>query len=125
MRDILIPLVLFAIPFLFSSKKKGKKQIVELDEGYSGIVVDPEKVKEGKCKCIKGTRLCFMKGVIGALNEEQRKKLCKEIEEVIPSRDVVVMSLRELLKYAQALERKIEELEKVVNSDNLDIKEVK
>jgi len=89
----------------------GKKKRRPAAGGFEGIIVHPEKL-DGVCKCIKGTRLCFAKGVVGALNEEQKKKLCKHVEWVIPGSEVARLPLRELLEYVTVLEKKVEELEK-------------
>jgi len=98
-----IPFLMVVLPAISYRKSKVAD--------FGGIIIDEEKVKQGKCKCIKGTKLCFMEGVIGALSKEQREKLCKEIEWVTPAREVATLPLRELLKYATELEKKIEELE--------------
>ena len=53
--------------------------LVEIGD-FGGIVVDEEKAKTHKCKCyeIPGhKKLCWVKGIIGALSQEQIEKYCK------------------------------------------------
>ncbi|MDL1957047.1 MAG: hypothetical protein LWW95_08405 [Candidatus Desulfofervidus auxilii] len=55
--------------------------LVEIDEGYGGLVIDEAKAELYPCTCYdigEGKKLCFSKGIIGALTEEQIKKYCKK-----------------------------------------------
>ncbi|TDX48836.1 hypothetical protein [Orenia marismortui] len=51
-----------------------------------GIVVDSKKAKKSPCKCIitgdpnkPEDRLCFSKGIVGALSDEQELEYCTDI----------------------------------------------
>jgi len=54
--------------------------------GSPGIVIDESLAKATPCRCIEyrpGKRLCFSKGIIGALTDEQEKIYCPTIEELV------------------------------------------
>lgn len=54
--------------------------------GSPGIVVDGAKAKATPCRCIEykpGKKLCFSKGIIGALSDEQEKIYCPAVEELV------------------------------------------
>ena len=45
-----------------------------------GIVYNEEKAERGECKCVPlptGKNLCWAKGIIGALSQDQVKKYCR------------------------------------------------
>ncbi len=53
--------------------------------GSPGIVVDEALAKATPCRCIEyrpGKKLCFSKGIIGALSDEQEKIYCPTIEKL-------------------------------------------
>jgi len=53
--------------------------------GSPGIVVDEEVAKATPCRCIEyrpGKKLCFSKGVVGALSDEQEKLYCPTEEKL-------------------------------------------
>jgi len=69
------------------SKGSEEKEIEPVDfliqVALDGIVVDEEKASEGPCKCApisESSAICWHPGIIGALNKDQQKKYCKEIE---------------------------------------------
>jgi len=54
--------------------------------GSPGIVVDEALAKSTPCRCIEyrpGKKLCFSKGIIGALSDEQEKEYCTEQVEMV------------------------------------------
>lgn len=54
-------------------------------EGSPGIVVDEELAKVTPCRCIEyrpGKKLCFSKGIVGALSDEQEKLYCPTEEKL-------------------------------------------
>ena len=53
--------------------------------GSPGIVVDEARAKASSCRCVEykpGKKLCFSKGIVGALSDEQEKLYCSTIEEM-------------------------------------------
>lgn len=51
--------------------------------GSPGIVVDEAKAKATPCRCIEyklGKKLCFSKGIVGALSDEQEEIYCPTVE---------------------------------------------
>jgi len=48
--------------------------------GSPGIVVDEARAKASPCRCYLDRKLCFSKGIIGALSEEQKKIYCPTTE---------------------------------------------
>ncbi len=52
--------------------------LVEI-EGYGGIVINEERARTTPCVCydLGKKKLCFSRGIIGALSEEQIKEYCK------------------------------------------------
>ena len=51
--------------------------------GDSGIVVDEARAKASPCRCIEyqpGKKLCFSKGIVGALSDEQEMAYCPTTE---------------------------------------------
>jgi len=54
--------------------------------GSPGIVVDEEVAKASPCRCIEyrpGKKLCFSKGIVGALSDEQEKLYCPTEEKLV------------------------------------------
>lgn len=54
--------------------------------GSPGIVVDEALAKATSCRCIEyrpGKKLCFSKGIVGALSDEQEKIYCPTVEELV------------------------------------------
>lgn len=54
-------------------------------EGSPGIVVDEGVAKATPCRCIEyrpGKKLCFSKGIVGALSDEQEKLYCPTEEKL-------------------------------------------
>ena len=52
-------------------------------EGSPGIVVNEALAKATACRCIEyrpGKKLCFSKGIVGALSDEQEKIYCPTVE---------------------------------------------
>lgn len=52
---------------------------IPYSEGSPGIVVDEALAKATSCRCIEyrpGKKLCFSKGIVGALSDEQEKSYC-------------------------------------------------
>jgi hypothetical protein len=50
-----------------------------LSMALDGIVVDPATAAKGPCECIKtttGKNMCWDKGIVGALNQDQVKQYC-------------------------------------------------
>ncbi len=65
-------LILQSMPYAFS-------------EGSPGIVVDEAAAKTSRCSCIEyrpGKKLCFSKGIVGALSDEQEEIYCPTIEPI-------------------------------------------
>lgn len=57
--------------------------------GSPGIVVDEALAKATPCRCIEyrpGKKLCFSKGIVGVLSDEQEKIYCPTIEELVSPR---------------------------------------
>lgn len=55
-------------------------------EGSPGIVVDEEVAKATPCRCIEyrpGKKLCFSRGIVGALSDEQEKLYCPTEEKLV------------------------------------------
>lgn len=53
--------------------------------GSPGIVVDEVRAKATPCRCVEyksGTKLCWSKGVIGGLSDEQEKIYCPTVEKL-------------------------------------------
>lgn len=54
--------------------------------GSPGIVVNEALAKATPCRCIEyrpGKKLCFSKGIVGALSDEQEKIYCPTVEELV------------------------------------------
>lgn len=54
--------------------------------GSPGIVVNEAVAKTSPCRCIEyrpGEKLCFSKGIVGALSDEQEKIYCPTVEELV------------------------------------------
>ena len=114
-KELLIPIVFsFGLLFLnpYGKKKNDEIKTRVESEGFEGIIVNEEEVKKGVCKRIAGTDLYFMKGVVGALNDEQKRTLCKKVITVYPSRDVVELPLQELLTYIEVIDERLKAIEK-------------
>lgn len=70
---------------------KLEPEMLLLSMALDGIVVDPQKAKVGPCECIPtptGKHMCWDKGIVGALSQEQVGEYCKDnfIEKKLPSR---------------------------------------
>jgi len=53
--------------------------------GSPGIVVNEAVAKASPCRCFEyepGKRLCFSKGIVGALSDEQEKLYCPTVEKI-------------------------------------------
>lgn len=62
-----------------------------LSMAFDGIIVDNDKAKEGPCECIStpsGKPMCWDKGIVGALNQDQVKEYCTDnyVEKKLPAR---------------------------------------
>jgi hypothetical protein len=80
---------------------------------YEGIVVDEKVAKESPCYQIDDTDLVFSKGIIGALNDEQKKKYCPVIIKKSPKGDnKVCVSVPNLEELEKILKEKLELLKK-------------
>lgn len=58
---------------------------VPYQEGSPGIVVNEAIAMASPCRCIEyrpGKKLCFSKGVVGALSDEQEEIYCPTVEEL-------------------------------------------
>jgi len=54
--------------------------------GSPGIVVSEAIAKTSPCRCIEyrpGKKLCFSKGIVGALSDEQERIYCPAVEELV------------------------------------------
>jgi len=54
-------------------------------EGSPGIVIDETVARASPCRCIEyrpGKKLCFSKGIVGALSDEQEKVYCPTEEKL-------------------------------------------
>jgi len=80
--------------------------------GSPGIVVDPEQAKRTSCTCfrIDSKFMCFSKGIIGTLSQEQTKEYCPTIiEKESPAIRQRIQKFREAAGEAH---KKIEKLPK-------------
>jgi len=54
--------------------------------GSPGIVVNEAVAKSTSCRCMEyrpGKKLCFSKGIVGALSDEQERIYCPTVEELV------------------------------------------
>jgi len=77
-----------------------------------GKIVDEEKAKNSPCICLVdeeiGAELCYSKGSIGALNEEQKKEYCNPKLEIPMTEEQkkVLKHFLEKVKLCSGKERK-------------------
>lgn len=54
------------------------------DIAMDGLVVNEDKAKQGPCKCVEtddGNKICWDKGIIGVLSQDQTKKYCDNVDD--------------------------------------------
>lgn len=85
---------------------------------FEGIVVDEELAKKSLCYKIDGTDLVFTKGIVGALNDEQKEKYCPVIYTKEPHSDKICVSLEDFDKLVKKVEEKIKEALKNESQNN-------
>lgn len=80
--------------------------------GSPGIVVNPEVAKATSCTCYRldGKFMCFSKGIIGALSQEQKKIYCPTIVE--KESPALKERIRRFREAAEEAHKKIEHLPK-------------
>lgn len=74
-------------PIVFSAAlNPGIDGLMVVAMGLDGILVDPAKAAASECKCYASDKhidaLCFTKGIIGALDEQQKMLYCANPEKV-------------------------------------------
>ena len=81
--------------------------IIEKDPAMlvlNGIVVDAERARVHKCKCVKlasGKVLCWVPGIIGMLSQDQVREFCPEEKRVYIQRERLTTRLE---RFRQASE---------------------